>query len=120
MSRFEQIDSNKWINTDTIKKIEVDGYGRAFITLNDGSVSMTNDNCINYLLGSETIVQVIPVAIPTMAVYEDSDTGKEFKEEIHYLGLTAEGCIRPLCVSDGFYDIADRSDSFVGIEEVET
>ena len=114
-SNFIEIDGS-YVNVDSIFRVCRIGNNKAKVFYKNGVTEETSDSCLDDIEGVDKIVQVIPVTVPTVAAFKD-DKGKVYYSNIHYLGLTAAGDIRPLDTTGNGYEFIDDATNFVRIEE---
>lgn len=120
MARFESV-GNTTVNIDKIRtyyKIAAEP-DTLIVELDNGETYRARDKfgyLEDCLEGNNFVVQVIPCSKPLYAWYKD-DEG-EHSRPVHYLGLCANGCVRPLDVRDseniGF---ADEACNYTGLHE---
>ncbi|MDE7261139.1 MAG: hypothetical protein K2N78_03625 [Oscillospiraceae bacterium] len=107
MSRFVEFDG-MYLNTDDIKSYYQDTANRLHVELTDGSEVTTSPRQAVYIMkelsGECHIVQVIPVAEPMYAVYEDEQSDSYFAIPVYYLALCADGVIRGADCCDGWFE----------------
>ncbi len=70
------------------------------------------------LEGRDHVVQVIPPTYPLYARYEGDEKG-DIERPIRYLGLCANGDVRPLELCNDGLCFADEADDFIGLREGE-
>lgn len=128
MARFENV-AGTTINVDKIKAYYRMSTDRnvLVVELENREVYKAHDKhcCLEKRLdGSDFITQVIPCPKPLCARYREDD-GKEYGYPVYYLGLCADGYVRPLdiCGGDGIC-FADDASNYVGLysesnEEIE-
>ena len=115
MGRFVMI-GNECVNVDTIERAEQQENGVKII-YKDGMVEQSKYKYeFNEILGENHIVQVIPVNVPTVALYRDDD-GNIFETDIFYLALTADGNIRAIEECGKAFEFCDSVDNYVGISQ---
>lgn len=121
MSRFEMV-GGYTVNVDRIKKMWRDELRtRLYVELDDGmTLDVKDERCMyeQVLEGHEHVVQVIPVTYPLYATYEGDEKGN-IQRPIRYMGLCADGEVRPLDTYSGGLCFADEVDDFIGICEGE-
>lgn len=115
MCRFVMI-GNECVNVDTIKRVEQRENG-VNIIYKDGTVEQSKCKYkFDEIWGENHIVQVIPVNVPTVALYRNDD-GNIFETDIFYLALTADGNIRAIEECGKAFEFCDSVDNYVGISQ---
>lgn len=107
-----------YVNTDTISQAWDIGNGKAKVVYTDGRVDYVLNYILDYIGGKDRIIQVIPVAVPTVALFSNGD-GSTFMEDIYYLGLCADGDIRPLALEASGFEFVDDLRNFIRLEHKE-
>lgn len=109
MGRF--IEANGlYINTDSIIDYRRTRDKVLHIDLTDGTTeNVTADQGADFVMrqlsGQYSIIQILPVAQPLYAVYEDEQPNTYFATPIYYMALCADGEIRGVDCSDGWFDL---------------
>lgn len=118
MSRFEYLGCD-YINVDTISHFEPATRTDKGCTVHfkDGRSIRVPHYEEKYILGDQQIIQVFPCIEPVIAIY-DGD-GTVFEEDVFYLGLCADGSIKPITLACGTYEIIDV-DNFKGLFQKES
>ena len=114
MSRF--VDIGKYhINMDHVVSITPpqNKDGSVWIELVNGQQIETDGQYMNYLIGTEHIVQIIPVS-GVHAILGNKD-GSEEKLNVHALAVTADGFVRPLDATCDYIDFFDGVNNYQGI-----
>lgn len=116
MNRFEYL-NGKYENVDMIASVyDIDG-GKCRVLYKNGKYMEISNGYIEDVTGGSHIVQIIPCVKPVVAIYEcKNEEGKStiFEEDVFYLGLCADGCIKPVVLSEGTYEIINV-DNFKGL-----
>ncbi len=122
MSRFVSLGAFA-VNADKVRRFwRVSDYEHILkLELDDGRILDVTDGYFAYenaLEGREHIIQVFPVAYPLYATYK-GDERSDIERPIRYMGLCANGEVRPLeLCSDGLC-FADDTDDFIELHEEE-
>lgn len=121
MSRFETVGGHM-VNVERVKKMWRDESNKClYVELDGGHVMDVRDerhDIERAIEGRDRVVQVIPPTYPLYARYEGDEKG-DIERPIRYLGLCADGRIRPLeLCNDGLF-FADEADDFIGLREGE-
>lgn len=113
MSRFEYL-SCGYVNIDTISHCEpaTRTDKRCTVHFKDGRSIRVPHYEEKYILGDQHIIQVFPCTEPVTAIYESD--GEVFEEDVFYLGLCADGSIKPITLACGTYEIIDEG-NFKGL-----
>lgn len=116
MRRFVKA-NGKHENTDMVKGTNRLGAGTAYAALRDETEHLSGLTAIG-----DRIIQVVPVAVPTFALYETENiTARGMviatEEEVHYLALTDSGDIKPLILTGECYEFADSIEAYLGMYE---
>jgi hypothetical protein len=104
------------VNISKIKEISIARKDAIRITFDDGSTDIfsTYGDAEDALQRfDKTILQLYPCVEPTYNIYQDGDE-TYFRERVHYLALCADGEIRSVAGTEGFIELADVVDNFVG------
>lgn len=117
MSKFIMLGKD-YVNMDMVAKAHKVNGEFAKVLLKDGAEHIVHSIALDFMSESDKIVQVIPVAVPTFVLFETEDTAAE--KEIHYLGLTETGDVRPLILTGDCYEFADDSEDYLGMYEYQS
>lgn len=106
MSRFEYLDCG-YVNVDTISHCEpaLRTDKKFTVHFKDGEKIKLPYYDEERISGADHIIQVFPCTEPITAIY-DCD-GSVFEEDVFYLGLCADGSIKPILLACGTYEIID-------------
>ena len=118
MSRFAKIGIRN-VNIDKIRCYwnEGEAYDDIVVQLDDGKTIRAHDErsiAEGDIIGRNHITQIIPCIKTLYARYEID--GNEVEYPVYYLGLCADGFVRPLdvCGYDGV-GFADESRNYIGL-----
>lgn len=120
MSRFETVGGHV-VNVEKIKKMWRDAFKHLYVEFDNGDVMDVRDERYIYeraIGGRDHVVQVIPPTYPLYARYEGDEKG-DIERPIRYLGLCANGDVRPLELCNDGLCFADEADDFIGLREGE-
>lgn len=84
------------VNTDFIIEMTYEVPDVLVLAMRDGGTIRVDSSWKDDLLGRFHVVQVIPLTKPMYAHFYEPDGNLQAHEEIHYLGLCADGRIRGL------------------------
>ena len=114
MRRFEYLDCG-YVNVDTISHCEpaLRTDKKCIVHFKDGEKIKLPYYDEERISGADHIIQVFPCTEPITAIYDGND-GTVFEEDVFYLGLCADGSIKPITLACGFYEIID-ADNFKGL-----
>mgnify|MGYP001064870163 CR=1 FL=1 len=119
MSRFEMV-GNIYVNVDKIRLFWREGEEGEILAveLDNGKVLRTHDErggWQNTISGYEHIVQIMPCTKPLYMRYR-GESGEILESPVYYVGVCADGCVRPLevCGADEIF-FADDISNFVGL-----
>lgn len=116
MSRFVDI-NGATVNIDTISRVFATNGGTRVVYKSGEWEDSRYISDIAQIEGRDLIKQVIPVKVPTVAVYKD-DNGQLFETEVFYLGLTENGEVRALELTDDrTYEFSDAANNFIRLKE---
>ncbi len=127
MSRFVTVYSKfengeVTINTDKVEKLwRIGNKSTLHVCLCNGHTMEVLDerhDIERAIEGRDRVVQVIPPTYPLYARYEGDEKG-DIERPIRYLGLCANGDVRPLELCNDGLCFADEADDFVGLREGE-
>ena len=120
MARFIEV-AGTHLNVDKIKSYyHTFNCGKPILCVktDDGNVHYETDRgCLmeESLRGNDFIVQVIPCVKPLYARYEEAESICEYP--VDYLGLCADGTVRPLGVFGNGVQFCDKTGNFIGLSE---
>ena len=105
-----------YVNTDMIAYIEMPYKTdeKCLVSFKDGTSTYVKGMYVDELLGEDCLLQVLPVKEPLIAIYDEFGASK-YEEDIYYLGLFADGSVKPLTLVDGEYHAVSDSDNCVGV-----
>lgn len=121
MNGFVKI-NDEFISRDMISSIKK-GNGSFFeVLLKDNTGRTVHGTWTDFIDNSNEIAQVIPVVVPTFALYETEGITADgqivgTEEPIHYLALVGSGDMRPLILTGEIYEFADDIGGYLGMRE---
>lgn len=104
-----------YVNVDTISQAQQLKDGTK-IFYKDGTVETGYKYEFEEIAGRNFITQIIPVAVPTVAIYKD-EKGDLYETDIFYLALTANGYLRAIELIETSFEFCDDVDNFVGLQQ---
>lgn len=106
MSRFVSV-NGMYVNVETIKELcpplRVGERGKIYFK--DGAYTTASSYECDRIIGADHIIQVFPCPKNIVAIYNCN--GEICEEDVYFLGLCADGEIKPISLSNGYFDLID-------------
>lgn len=113
---FYDFKNDSLVNIGKIKEVNVAKKDSIRVIFDDDSVKIYNAhgdarNAVKRF--GKTITQIVPCDAPLYNVFMNDDE-TYFYERVHFLALCADGVIRSIDGSDGFFELSDEANNYVG------